>query len=116
MSKDLRKAVIKLAHENPELRKDLLPLLKEARSGFDHLRLSGPDAKIVSEEILEGEQLTEDLNAFSDILEDYLADRHWWKALDKKLTNRPIGSMRTMLKKLSLTIGGRSPFRWLKVD
>ena len=26
---DLRKAVIKLAHENPEMRADLLPLLKE---------------------------------------------------------------------------------------
>lgn len=28
---DLRKSIIRLAHENPELRKDLLPLLKEAR-------------------------------------------------------------------------------------
>jgi hypothetical protein len=29
MSKDLRKQLIRLAHENPELRSDLLPLLKE---------------------------------------------------------------------------------------
>tara|TARA_B100000212_G_scaffold318168_2_gene274383 strand:- start:306 stop:1019 length:714 start_codon:yes stop_codon:yes gene_type:complete len=35
---NLRNKIIRLAHENPELRKDLLPLLKEARSGhgFDH--------------------------------------------------------------------------------
>lgn len=35
---NLRNKVIKLAHENPELRKHLLPLVKEARSGvgFDH--------------------------------------------------------------------------------
>ena len=30
---DLRKKVIKLAHDNPPLRKDLLPLLKQAARG-----------------------------------------------------------------------------------
>jgi hypothetical protein len=36
--RDLRKALIRLAHENPEMRADLLPLLKSAAPGNRELQ------------------------------------------------------------------------------
>ena len=40
---DLRDKLIKLAHENPELRKHLLPLVKEASSSLSSLRRDRED-------------------------------------------------------------------------
>ena len=51
MSKELRNKIIRLAHSNPELRKDLLPLLsKTAESKFkkgDTVKYKGKECKVV---------------------------------------------------------------------
>jgi hypothetical protein len=40
---DLRKSLIKLAHDNPELRKDILPLLKEGADKFPAKKVTKQD-------------------------------------------------------------------------
>lgn len=51
MSKELRNKIIRLAHSNPELRKDLLPLLsKTAKSKFkkgDTVKYKGKECKVM---------------------------------------------------------------------
>lgn len=42
---DLRSKIIRLAHTNPELRKDLLPLLKKAKTAATHGDLMGKAEK-----------------------------------------------------------------------
>jgi len=45
MTKDLRNKLIRLAHQKPELRKDLIPLLKEAKTSAIHGGVGGSPTK-----------------------------------------------------------------------
>lgn len=49
---DLREKLIRLAHEKPELRKDLLPLLKEAKGKPMAFALSHGDDKEIEQKVL----------------------------------------------------------------
>lgn len=59
---DLRKSIIRLAHKNPELRKDLLPLLKEARLP-KHLQYEGEEVQGVINRTNRGAKLMWELES-----------------------------------------------------
>jgi hypothetical protein len=67
---DLRSKIIRLAHANPELRKDLLPLLKEAVPMVSNYDINGyfnsPQEYLDAEEVLFKKRLIMDNTNWND--------------------------------------------------